>query len=251
MVIKMDSSRGMNSATPRSGLDAQHPIKNSLAAYDQKYEGGYGLQYPDGHIIRIFERILKYELGVTTGNLLDFGCGNGVHSKYFMSKGFQCYGVDIAKEAICQAKTFMHEKAVLIKPNQSLKEIFQPDYFDVVLANQSLYYMDDADMSNCIKELYTFTKPGGICIFTMMSARNCYNGLIEETYDNGLSKVVLRNRLTETTYINFIENEEQLKSKFSPFQMLRIGYYDFGFISEDPEEGSSHHFIFIGKKEKV
>ena len=29
----------MNSATLH-GLDAQHPIKNSLAAYDQKYEEG-------------------------------------------------------------------------------------------------------------------------------------------------------------------------------------------------------------------
>ncbi|EOG9634088.1 hypothetical protein ACLMND_001537 [Campylobacter lari] len=44
---------------------------------------GYGLQYPDGHVIRFYERILKYKLNKTSGNLLDFGCGNGVHSKYF------------------------------------------------------------------------------------------------------------------------------------------------------------------------
>jgi 2-polyprenyl-3-methyl-5-hydroxy-6-metoxy-1,4-benzoquinol methylase len=46
-------------------------------AYDGKYERGYGLNYPDGHIIRINEHVLKYELGVTGGKILDFGCGVG------------------------------------------------------------------------------------------------------------------------------------------------------------------------------
>lgn len=59
-------------------------MDNSLSAYTQKYDKeGYGLQYPDGHVIRFYERILKYKLSKTSGKLLDFGCGNGVHSKYF------------------------------------------------------------------------------------------------------------------------------------------------------------------------
>ena len=59
-------------------------MDNSLSAYTQKYDKeGYGLQYPDGHVIRFYERILKYKLSKTSGKLLEFGCGNGVHSKYF------------------------------------------------------------------------------------------------------------------------------------------------------------------------
>lgn len=59
-------------------------MDNSLSAYTQKYDKeDYGLQYPDGHVIRFYERILKYKLSKTSGKLLDFGCGNGVHSKYF------------------------------------------------------------------------------------------------------------------------------------------------------------------------
>lgn len=35
-------------------------MDNSLLAYTQKYEEeGYGLQYPDGHVIRFYERILN------------------------------------------------------------------------------------------------------------------------------------------------------------------------------------------------
>ncbi len=55
----------------------------------------YGLLYPDSHTIRFYERILKYKLNITNGNLLDFGCDNGVHSKYFLDKGFKPFGIDI------------------------------------------------------------------------------------------------------------------------------------------------------------
>lgn len=71
-------------------------MQNSLNTYTQKYnEKAYGLNFPDGHIVRFYERILKYKLNKISGNILDFGCGNGVHSKYFQSKGFRPFGIDI------------------------------------------------------------------------------------------------------------------------------------------------------------
>ena len=222
---------------------------DSLEAYDEKYAKGYGLQYPDGHVIRFYERILKNERNLIKGKILDFGCGNGIHSKYFMDKGFDCYGVDIVPEAIQQAQKFMGEQAVLIKPNQSLKDLFHKDEFNVVFANQSLYYMNNYDLKNCVDELYEFTKPGGICFFTIMSRQNCYANLIEEEYDNGLSKVVLKHRLKETTFINFVSSPEELESIFQPFQTLHIGCYDlFSFLSSNDEDGCSHHYIYIGIK---
>lgn len=37
-------------------------MDNSLSAYTQKYDKeGYGLQYPDGYVIRFYERILKIQ----------------------------------------------------------------------------------------------------------------------------------------------------------------------------------------------
>lgn len=71
-------------------------MQNSLETYTMKYnENGYGLLFPDGHVVRFYERILKYKLNKINGNLLDFGCGNGVHSAYFQSKGFKTFGIDI------------------------------------------------------------------------------------------------------------------------------------------------------------
>lgn len=71
-------------------------MQNSLSAYTKKYDDlNYGLSFPDGHIVRFYERILKYKLDFKAGNMLDFGCGKGVHSAYFKSKGYKCFGVDI------------------------------------------------------------------------------------------------------------------------------------------------------------
>ncbi len=101
-------------------------MDNSLSAYTQKYDKeGYGLQYPDGHVIRFYERILKYKLSKTSGKLLDFGCGNGVHSKYFknITGGIEPYGIDIVpslkslgKDPCLDSKNFH-----IISPNSSFK----------------------------------------------------------------------------------------------------------------------------------
>ncbi|EAK2873757.1 methyltransferase, partial [Campylobacter upsaliensis] len=38
-------------------------MQNSLSAYTKKYDDlNYGLSFPDGHIVRFYERILKYKL---------------------------------------------------------------------------------------------------------------------------------------------------------------------------------------------
>lgn len=71
-------------------------MTNSTQAYTDKYDKqGYGLSFPDGHIVRFYERILKYKLNFKGKTMLDFGCGNGVHSKYFQSKGYKPFGIDI------------------------------------------------------------------------------------------------------------------------------------------------------------
>ena len=80
---------------------------NSLEAYKEKYEDGYGVRYPEGHIIRFYERFLKYEKKISGGKVLDFGCGNGTHMKYLKDRGFEVYGLDIIPEAIVEVNQLL------------------------------------------------------------------------------------------------------------------------------------------------
>ena len=37
-------------------------IKKNLQAYKNKHKKGYGIQFPEGHLIRIVKHIINYEL---------------------------------------------------------------------------------------------------------------------------------------------------------------------------------------------
>mgnify|MGYP003564545591 FL=1 len=215
----------------------------NLDTYEEKYRNGYGIKYPEGHIIRIMKNILPelIQKMPIEGNFLDFGCGNGVHSKFFADEGFSVFGVDISKRAIELAKNNnkeYQENFFTIKDNKF------DNKFDVILANQSLYYLSNEELQLVLKQFNDLLNDDGIVIFTMMSMKNCSYNYIDEHLDNGLSKVILSGRLNETTYINFTKDIEDLKNKFSIFSHLFSGIYDMTLI-----EGSSEHMYYIGKKQ--
>lgn len=219
----------------------------SKQAYIEKYAKGYGLMYPDGHVIRFYEKFLKYELGIDGSRgekLLDFGCGNGAHAAYFASKGFEVYGVDVVPQAIEQAKKRLPNYAkhfIVIEPNQDIEPLFNTK-FDILFANQSLYYV--SQLEKTLLQLESLLKPGGVVYFTMIGTQNYYYQCSRETENkNGMREVILTGRLNDTTYIHFTSDEEDLKRKFHMFEPYFTSYYD-----NAAREGSGFHYQFIGLK---
>ncbi|WP_139452890.1 class I SAM-dependent methyltransferase [Campylobacter armoricus] len=223
---------------------------SSLKAYDKKYQQGYGVVYPDGHIIRFYERILKYKLNKTSGNMLDFGCGNGVHCAYFKSKGFKPFGIDIIPSIKENWKKLSLGGGDLhiIEPNSSFKHLFQ-EKMDLIFANQSLYYIPSKQLQNTINDFYDLSNDGAIFFASMMSTKNGYYKHSIKQENTDLRKVVLNARLKEESYINFIEKAQDMIALFKPFKTLYLGEYDPINIFDFEDEGSAHHFIYIGIKE--
>lgn len=229
-------------------------MDNSLSAYTQKYDKeGYGLQYPDGHVIRFYERILKYKLNKTSGNLLDFGCGNGVHSKYFQNitgGGIKSYGIDIVpslkniweKDSLLDSENFH-----IITPNSSFKYLFNVK-MDFIFANQSLYYLTKQAFKEAVQEFYDLCNDGAIIFATMMSEKGYSLYERGELMENGLREVkgCPTGRLSGSSYIRFTQDIEELKEDFKPFKPLFWGDYEL--INLHNFEGSVEHFIFIGQK---
>ena len=217
------------------------------STYETKYQEGYGLRYPDGHVIRFHRQILEYELGLESGKILDYGCGTGTHLHYFEQNGFVPYGCDISRRAIEQCKSLMPAYAENFHaiPNvPRLRDYFSVD-FDIVFSNQVLYYLNDRDLQNLLLQLYEILKPGGVLFATMIAPTNYYSRFVNGN-ENGLSKVVLRGRLNETTFLNFKTKEEVLKLFTSAgFTKLHLGFYG-SVIRED--EGPTDHHLFVGRK---
>ncbi len=167
-------------------------IQNTKA-YEKKYKTGYGVLYPESHVIRVYHTTLDYQLHMTGGKILDFGCGNGTHLKYFQSKGFIPYGCDISKVAIKRRKNLIprYAKNFHVIPNvPDLKKYFPSD-FDLIFSNQALYYLNDKDIKNIIGQLYKMLRPGGVIFATMMPPSNYYYKLVTGESD-GLSRVELK-----------------------------------------------------------
>jgi len=71
------------------------------------WAGRYEAQNVESFIFRFYGRILKNDFGIdgkNHENILDFGCGEGGALNFFFKKGFNVFGVDIAKNDIEVAK---------------------------------------------------------------------------------------------------------------------------------------------------
>lgn len=222
-------------------------MADSKQTYINKYKINYGTIYPEGHIIRLYEHLLKYEFDISGKNnesLLDFGCGNGTHTEYFKSKGFTTFGVDIIPGAIKQAKNRYPDNTdnfAVMELYQDTTELFDQTY-DVILCNQVLYYMNNTKLKIVTEQLYNQLRPGGLFYVTMMGTKNHYWNKSVPAED-GLNEVTLSGRLNETSLINFVHNEEDLANRFSLFEPVYSGYYD-----SSSRDGSTYHYQFLGKK---
>lgn len=222
-------------------------MESSVIEYENKYKNGYGLQYPDGHIIRIKYQYLTDE-DLFNKNLLDFGGGNGIHSEYLHKElNVIPHCVDTSTLSISESKKRLNnfsENMIVIKPSQNIYELFQNKKFNLILANQSLYYLNTSNIKNYIEQFSDLLNDNGIIIATFMGKKNYYFNLSEKTEDDNLRKVILKGRLNETTYINFLE-ENDILDLFKDFKKISFGYYDH--IIND-KEGSNFHYIYIGRK---
>jgi SAM-dependent methyltransferase len=220
---------------------------NNAEAYKGKYADGYGLVVPDGHIIRIYKQIVSYQCGMTSGRVFDFGTGNGTHLAWLRQQGaWDVAGVDLSDIAIAQAQKLMPDAAANLRTvdkHPDLKGMFD-EPFDLIIANQVLYYVDNAELAYLIGQFHAMLRPGGIFYASMMGPENYYYKRSEPQPGSDLRKVTLQGRLNETTFVNFKSREQMLKD-FAIFEKLHAGYYDTT-IRED--EGSTMHHFFVGRK---
>lgn len=223
----------------------------SKAYYDKRAKEGYGLMYPDGHIIRIWETYLKtlFTEKHEAWTMLDFGCWNGTHATYFKDKGFAVAGVDIVEEPVrmaAQANKKYQEQFHVITDATNLTDLYNTS-FDVILANQVLYFLDDVTLSKRLTEFDLLLKPDGFVVFTMMSRRNYFSRYSTCVGSNGLEAIKFpkNHRFAgKQPFVRFVESLEHLQSIFCKFESLSIGMYDVTLSIED----SAEHFIFIGRK---
>ena len=215
-------------------------------AYEKRYQSGYGVIYPEGYVIRLYESILKYELNFTSGKMLDFGCGNGTHMNYFEQKGFDVFGLDISNNALLNATKLypnLNNKLKKINKSQSLSEIYKNEKFDFIFSNQTLYYMERDEIKRYLEEMNKLLNLNGLVYFTMMGKEHYLYQYSTAIPGKSMRKVNQTERVSHDTEITFINDKNDLLDLFSLFEPYFVGSYDISM-----REGSRFHYAFLGRK---
>lgn len=214
------------------------------------------LRYPADWVIRFHNIYLKEHL--PSGRVLDYGCGSGNNSIFFIRNGYEVYGVDVAESAANLIALNLESYNLDPKYLENFQVIplnwdrlpFEDNSFDFILSNQVLYYLgSEAEIKRVCREFSRCLKPGGAVFFTMMGPANDYIRYgAKQIHDNRLYEIRIDDpnhrlySLHEMIYL--ARDEDELKDLFSEFECLTTGYLDQRMF----DLKSNFHWIFVGKK---
>jgi SAM-dependent methyltransferase len=227
-------------------------MSDYLQTNAQYWEGTYQAPNVESFIFRFYGRILKFDYGIDGSKherVLDFGCGQAGALNYFDKLGFNCYGVDIARNDIKAAQTLMphiadHFKVIDPKPDPNLV-FFDNTAFDVVISIQTLDFLSNSDFEKAIQCIYNNMKPGAK-IYASMNGWDMYYRKHGEYAGDGLWYIKFKtDRVDYDLYLNFVKDKDEMREKFKLFKPVYLDHYDSSFR----EEGSEFRYTFFGIKE--
>lgn len=134
------------------------------------YAPWYDLLYEDKNYaseVDFVERRLR-DHGVTSGKLLDLGCGTGLHAIAFAQRGWNVAGIDLSEEMIAKAKARAAEAGLPITFRQGDACQVGPERdFDVAVSlfHVASYQCDRARLEALFRTAHAALRPGGVFLF--------------------------------------------------------------------------------------
>lgn len=134
--------------------------------WDQEYRGGQWEYLRQMDSIAGLVSILGYCDFLKPASILDAGCGEGLLAEKLKLLPYKNYlGMDVSKEAIALAtRNLSDERSRFVVADAWLFET--PERFDVIIFNQSLYYL--ADPVGVLQKYRAMLNPGGRIIVSMV-----------------------------------------------------------------------------------
>ena len=149
---------------------------------------------------------------------------------------FDGYGVDISKDAIKKCHKLMPNRKNKFKLICS--ECFENDRFfntkfDLIIANQSLYYLNDQDLKIRLLSLKNHLSDNGHIFATMMSTKNSYYNLSKpenlkfkywrKLIHKDLDYKKRHKKKVTQCYLNFVDSPKMLKKNLVCLNLYQLG----------------------------
>lgn len=123
------------------------------------------------------EARLEFQL---SDKILDLACGKGRHAIYLNKKGYDVIGLDLSEENWRAARKFENER--LSFHQHDMREVFRPNYFDIILNMfTSFGYFDTEEENlNVLISAAIGLRPGGRMIIDFLNPYTVINDLVKE-----------------------------------------------------------------------
>lgn len=210
----------------------------------------------------IIMKYLKKSRIFSSINLLDIGCGSGMHVAYFKNQGYDVVGLDKSTDAIDYCKRIHHRHKEIFRLGDAMRVTeFKENIFSHILClNNTIYYINN--ISQFFKNCFQWLKNDGIMFLHLVDdiEQRYYdtNGWIKikngikykSTYDVQGKRTVFNEKIKDNEN-NVLMNQHMLYNVGETQIILNIATKK-GFIILKKyslkKSGFRHHYIYVLQK---
>ena len=162
----------------------------------------YCEQTRNGNMQELYDKFLS--LVKKNGYILDFGCGSGRDSKYFIEHGYKVMAIDGSIEMCKLAEDYIHQEVKCMK----FDELDEKELFDGIWACSSILHVERKDLINVLRKMVNALKSVGV-IYTCF--KNGDSEKVEDgKYYNYINKEIFERMLNEAsqevTIVDYFES---------------------------------------------
>lgn len=189
---------------------------NTLDYYNKNAQL-YFNQTVEGNLQENYDKFLK-EIPENS-YILDFGCGSGRDSKYFIEKGYKVKAIDGSIEMCRLASKYINQDVECMKFNDLTEE----NTYDGIWACSSILHVEKEDLPNILNKMIKSLKNEGV-IYTAFKKGNGYE-IKDGKYYNFLTRDELEKIISNLdNNIKIINYFETLSSTKRPDEIVWSNY---------------------------
>lgn len=114
--------------------------------------------------------------------ILDFGCGSGRDSKYFIDKGYKVKAIDGSQGMCDLAKRYINQDVVCMK----FEELNEAEVYDGIWACSSILHVEKENLKDILERMINALKKSGV-IYASFKKGTTYE-IKEEKYYNNITR---------------------------------------------------------------
>ena len=130
--------------------------KYNTLEYYNKNAKTYCEQTLEGNMQENYDKFLKHL--TTSAYILDFGCGSGRDSKYFIEKGYKVKAIDGSIEMCKLASKYINQEVICMN-FEELKDI---NTYDGIWACSSILHVEKEKLPDILNKMINALKVNGI-----------------------------------------------------------------------------------------